>query len=151
MTYELLEERLLAEYLAQFYTGRKVRTHVRISGPRGRELYARTPDPVRGLLVNGWPEADAILQLEDEYTVLEAIVHRPQETIGQLLYYMWLLPGSVGFEDVRPDQVRGYVVTGLDDPQLHAFLSFLGIGYEVYSPRWLQGKIAARRGGTAPG
>ena len=150
MAYEQIEERMMAEWLRLHPEDPPWNTsrHVRLSGPL---LPGDRTDPFLRAFSSTWPEADMVRIHPGEFVeVVEFIVHRPQETVGQLLYYMWMLPGSVGYEKVKPSAVRGRIVSGLGSPRFREFVEFLGLEYEEYQPPWLLAAIAKRRGGVSP-
>lgn len=140
----------MAEWASLHLAGRPYRMHVRLSGPGGGALGDRKDSFLRAF-TSTWPEADlAFSPGPGAWEIVEFVVHRPQETVGQLLYYLWMLPGSVGFEGVGPDRVRGRIVSGLGSPRFREFVEYLGLAYEEYHPAWLLEAIAKRRGGTSP-
>ena len=144
---EEIEERMLAEWAAQLVPGTWA-THVRLGRVRaphlGRELTAQELALLRITL----PEADLVARLEDRgVEIVEFIVWRPQETLGQLLYYGGLIPSTPGYEDVLPDRIRLRIVTGLEDATFRGFAEAMGITFEVYRPAWLEEALARRRGG----
>src|SRR5437879_808695 len=141
---------MLAEWVRLNLTTADYRVHPRISGPNWIRDYGALDNPGARALVSTWPEADLIVRWPGRVEVVEFIVHRPQETVGQMLYYLFLLPGSVGYEDVLPDEVSGRIVSGLEAPHFREFVAFLGLAFELYQPPWLLEAIAKRRGGTSP-
>ena len=143
---EPIEERMMAEYLAATYAPGTYVAHVRLGQPRGTPPGTTASAEERALKLMTLPEADAIVRFPDHVEVLEFIVWRPQETIGQLLYYLGLVPSTPGYADVTPDRVRGMIVSGLEDQRVSDLAARLGLGFEVYRPPWLLEALAARRG-----
>ena len=143
---EPIEERMMAEWAARLEPGTYV-THLRLGRvmtPRlGREL---TPQEAALLRIT-LPEADLVRRLPDGgVELVEFIVWRPQETLGQLLYYGGLIRSTPGYETVDPSRIRLRIVTGLQDPRFQEFVEAMGIIYEVFMPAWLEQALAARRG-----
>jgi len=144
---EPIEERMMAEWASRLKPGTWA-VHVRLgrvqAGGLDRELTAQELALLRITL----PEADLVRRLDDgTVEIVEFIVWRPQETLGQLLYYGGLLPGTPGYEDVRPEDVRLRIVTGLEDATFRAFAESMEIPFEIYRPAWLEEALARRRGG----
>ena len=122
------------------------RTHVRLGQARGSPRPGQTPAEHRALMLMTLPEADLVALNGKVATIVEFIVWRPHEAIGQILFYRSLLPATPGYEDVLPENVTLKIVSGLEDLTFRTFANSLGISFEVYRPEWLSSALAARRG-----
>ncbi len=144
---EPIEERMMAEWAARLPAGTWA-THVRLgrvsTSAFERELTAQELALLRITL----PEADLVRRLpEGGVELVEFVVWRPQETLGQLLYYGGLIRDTPGYEDVAADGIRLRIVTGLRDAMFRAFAESMGVAFETYAPAWLEEALARRRGG----
>ncbi len=144
---EPIEERMMAEWAARLPAGTWA-THVRL----GR-IAASVSELVQtaqelALFRITLPEADLVRRLpEGGVELVEFVVWRPQETLGQLLYYGGLIRDTPGYEDVVPGHVVLRIVTGLEDARFREFTEALGVTFEVFRPPWLEEALARRRGG----
>jgi hypothetical protein len=137
---------MMAEYLYENYPPGAYSTHVRLGQPRSTPPGELATAEERAVKLMTLPEADAVVRVGDVVTVIEFIIWRPQETIGQLVYYMMQLTSTPGYLDVKPENVHGKVVTGLEDQRVREFALALGLEFEVYRPAWLVAALSARRG-----
>ena len=143
---EPIEERMMAEWAFKNVPPGTGVTHVRLGQPRGTPPGELVSAEERALKLMTLPEADLVVRDRGDVWVIEFIVWRPQETIGQLLYYLTLVHSTPGYEDVDADRIHGMVVSGLEDDRVSRLATSLGIGFEVYRPPWLEEALAARRG-----
>jgi hypothetical protein len=144
---EQVEERMMAEWAARLAPG-SWRTHVRVGRPRAPPIGRILTKQEEALLRITLPEVDLVRTLPGGgVELVEFIIWRPHETIGQLLYYAGLIPSTPGLEDLPADKISLRIVTGLEDPAFKAWVESLGIAFEVYRPGWLEEALASRRGG----
>ena len=138
----------MAEWAAAKLTPGTYSFHVRLGQPRGTPPGTFASAEERALLISTLPEADLVRRVDGGAEIVEFIVWRPQETIGQILYYRPLLPLTPGYEDLIVEQVALRIVTGLGDPRVADFARGLGMAVEVFRPAWLEQALARRRGGS---
>ncbi len=144
---EPIEERMMAEWAARLPAGTWA-THVRLGRVAASAFERDLTAQELALLRITLPEADLVRRLPDgNAEIVEFVVWRPQETIGQLLYYGGLLRETPGYEDVPLDGIRLRIVTGLRDAMFRVFAESMGVAFEIYTPAWLEEALAARRGG----
>ena len=143
---EPTEERMMAEWAASRLPPGAYRFHVRLGLVRGESPGILMPAEERAFRLITLPEADLVVRAPGTTTalVVEFVVWRPQETLGQLLFYLELLPTTPGYEDVT--DVRGRIVTGVDEPRFREVVLRYGLEYEVFRPAWLDRALAQRRG-----
>jgi hypothetical protein len=123
------------------------RTHVRIGKVVVPQLAGVLTAQQRALLAITLPEVDLVRTLPGGgVELVEFIIWRPHETLGQLLYYGARIQEEPPYSALRPDQLHLRIVTGLEDPQFRKFAEALGIAFEVFRPAWLEEALAARRG-----
>lgn len=144
---EPIEERMMAEWASSRLAPGTYAFHVRLGQARGPPPSGIGPAEWRAYMSTTLPEADLVIRHPTSVEIVEFIVWRPQETLGQLLYYGHELLDTPGFEDLDPRMVRLRIVTGLEDSRFEEFARALGVAYEVFRPAWLLEALAARRGG----
>ncbi len=143
---EAIEERMMAEWAARLEPG-TWKTHVRVGRVPATSTRRELTVQEEALLRITLPEVDLVHRLPGGgYELVEFIVWRPHETLGQLLYYVPRLLETPGYEDATPANLKLRIVTGLEDPSFRAFAEALGITFEVFLPPWLEAALAARRG-----
>lgn len=145
---EPIEERMMAEWAASRLVPGTYAFHVRLGRPRPPPGSSLSPADAARFLRFTLPEADLVVRAPGSAIaeIVEFVVWRPQETLGQLMFYMTQLRDTHGYDDVL--EVRGRIVTGVDEPRFREMVGLVELAYEVYRPPWLEEALAARRGGS---
>ncbi len=143
---EPIEERMMAEWAAANLAPGTYSTHVRLGQPRGTPPGTFATAEERALKLLTLPEADLVVRTATGAEIVEFVVWRPQETVGQLLYYLTQLSTTPGWEDVGPAEIELKIVTGLEDSAFRGLAEALDIELEVFRPAWLEKALADRRG-----
>ena len=144
---EPTEERMMAEWARDRLEPGTYRFHVRLGLLAGESPGHLLPAEERAFHLVTLPEADLVIRAPGSTTalVVEFVVWRPQETWGQLLFYLGILTTTPGYEDVT--HVQGRIVTGVDELRFRRLVLGSGLEYEVFRPAWLERALAQRRGG----
>lgn len=143
---EPIEERMLAEWVAANLEPGTYAIHLRLGQPATVPPGETASAEERALHLVSLPTADVVGLEGGDVVVTEFIIWRPQETVGQLLYYASLIPTTPGYAGVAPERIRKRIVTGLTDPRFLAWARSLGIEVVEYRPAWLEKALARRRG-----
>ena len=147
---EPIEERMMAEWAAANLTPGTWTSHVDVGRPRELPASALSEAQRSRLAKLLLPQADLVVRTpgSTEATIIEFVVWRPTETLGQLLFYGSRLPLTPGYEDLTAVHLR--IVSGVEQAEFREMAEALGIGLEVYRPAWLLEALAARTARHAP-
>jgi hypothetical protein len=138
-TWEPVETRLVAEYLAMVWPDARTRQRVRV-GRTPAELPLRGLDESELAALGVWRRwVDAVVELDDRTILIEAAVVPDPGKISQLDLYRYLYPLTPEFYDRRRLPVDGLLLCAVDDPVFRRIAADRGYGVYVYRPPWLDG------------
>lgn len=149
------ETRLLSEWLAREYPGRRWHLQFRVGS-----LPARPGAPLRDeaeerLARNAVRHADAVVEPPPNVVLIEATMFRASEKVGKLLEYMKLWPGTPEASEWAGAPLLPVLLTGQHDPTAEDLCRELGIRYVFFEPAWIDEWYALyprrRRRATPPG
>ena len=145
---EPVEEELLSLYLAEHRDLPNPVTHLRLGQPRGFSKSNPAGAQQRRLFLSTLPEADLVTRDRATATIYEFAIWRPQTKVGQLIVYGKLLPETPGYFDLSEDQVELVLVNAEVNSRVKEIAAEMLIDYELFQPKSVLEKVAARRGGS---
>ncbi len=131
------ETRLLSEWLAENYFGRKMRTHFQVgtTPTRAGVVYQDDSELAAARVFNRW--VDAIVEPPPELVVIEATMWRADEKVSKLQGYLLLLRATPEWPQWRAYPVHPILLTAQDDPVAHHLCDRAGIDYIFWEPPWI--------------
>ena len=152
LRYAFRETRLLMDYLAATYPGRRWYTNVRVGALEPHALRPGMSEAEMRLL-GGWRRyADAIVGPPPDVVVVETTIWKAVEKIGPLMEYLALVPETPELAELRSYPLRGELVSPIPDQRAADICGRVGIRFVVFKVTWLDETIAAygRRFRRAP-
>ena len=130
------EQRLVSEFVAEFYGGHETRTHVHLGAthPRLRGRFAKPEDERLVGVFRRW--ADALVFMPDRILLIEAKILPQPGVISQLSLYGELLPKTPELAEHRDKPIEKLLVCVIEDPLVTELARREGIGVVIYRPRW---------------
>ena len=132
------ERRYIVEWAESRFPGYKKYYNVPL-GPIPEALVKEVGFEMARRWYRRWrPYADCIIDLVDYAILAEAELLHPKNAIGDLLYYMKLVPKTPDLPVTNPANIKYYLVV----PELLQYVKEqcedLGIIVEVFTPDWLR-------------
>lgn len=135
--WEPREQRLVSEFVAEFYGEHESRTHVHLGSipERLRGKFAKGEDlgPLTPLM--RW--ADALVFMPDHVVLIEAKILPQPGVISQLLLYEELIPKSQHLGEHKDKPVEKRLVCAIEDPLISELARRSGIRVIIYRPKWI--------------
>lgn len=140
----MAESRLVSEYLADRWPGRRHLQRVRVGGiPAG--LTVDDLDPAELVALGVWRRwVDALVVDPPSLHVIEAGLVASPGDLSQLQLYLRLVPQTPELSDLATLQLKGRLVYAIADPVLTAMAREQGIACETYCPPWVGPYLAER-------
>lgn len=132
------EQRLVSEFVAEFYGEYPSRTHVHLGGtpPRFKGKFTR---PENGRLLGVFRRwADAIVTMPDRIVLIEGKILPQPGVLSQLSLYERLIPNTPELEEHAGKPVEKVLVCAIEDPLITQLAREEGVRVVVYSPPWIE-------------
>lgn len=131
------EQRLVAEFITDFYPDNESRTHVHLGSlqPRLRGQFSGETDARLVGVFRRW--ADALVFLPDRTVLIEGKILPQPGVIAQLNLYARLLPNTPELEEHRNKLIEKLLLCAVEDPQVTQLAREENIRVVVYRPKWI--------------
>jgi len=136
--YRIVHEPYLMEFLRLHYPAFSWRTNVRLGLP---EEYLRVEGltPAARRMLTRWRlELDALVILQNQVELIEALVRPEWWKIPMLLLYERLFKVTPEYRDYWHYSIRKLIVTPYEAPFYQAFAKDLGIDWAMFAPDWIK-------------
>lgn len=131
------ETRLLMDYLAATYSGRRWMTNIQVGPLDPHVPRAGLSEPQKRMMGKYRRYADAIVPLDRELMVVETTMFKAVHKIGPLLEYVDLVPQTPELAEFAGWRVRGELVSPIPDPRAQQLCARLGLAFKIFVPTWL--------------
>jgi hypothetical protein len=135
--YRIVHESYLAEFLGLNFPPGTWRTNVRLGRVKVPEGASLSPEEERLLKGAFAGSADAIVFLEDEVIIIEAMVRHEPGSVEDLLRYKRLFLSDPEFREHWGKRIRLMLVTPLELGEWAKFAEEQGIEIVRYAPPWI--------------
>lgn len=131
------EQRLVSEFIAEFYPEYESRTHVHLGStpPRLRGRFAKPTDERLVGVFRRW--ADAIVIMPDRIVLIEAKILPHPGVLSQLKLYARLLPSTPELVEHKNKPIERVLLCAIPDPLLNQMCREEGVRVVIYRPRWI--------------
>lgn len=132
------EQRLVSEFVIEFYPEYESRTHVHLGGtpPRFKGKFTR---PETGRLLGVFRRwADALVFMPDRLVLIEGKILPQPGVLSQLKLYEALIPNTPELEEHRSKPVEKVLVCAIEDPLITQLARTEGIRVVVFRPDWIE-------------
>jgi len=129
---------MVVEYIALRFPGRRFSTRVRLGKAPPLTVEGLTPEQLTGLFKPTWVHVDAVVWDPPVLWVVEAKVDDETRAIGQLKYYLQLVPETPGLLDEGIKEVKGLIVLARRIPSIIEYARREGLEVDVFLPSWLE-------------
>lgn len=144
---------LLHEWLTLKYPNAQAYYELRLGPTTTRLVGVQVSAALEAMLrVNNW-YADAVVIAPPEILLIEAKVNPDPGAIGQVLFYLRLLPSTPLLAGLQSMPIVPMVLFAEDNPDVNNFARGLGVRVEVYTPPWIAQYLVAvqfKRRSTPP-
>jgi len=130
--------RMVVEYVWRRFPGRRFATRVRLGKAPPFVVEGLTEEQLTGLFKPTWVHADAVVWDPPVLWVVEAKVDDETRAIGQLKYYLQLVPETPDLITEEIKEVRGLIVFARRIPRVIEFARREGLEVDVFLPPWLE-------------
>jgi hypothetical protein len=141
--FHLGESRLLAEYMAEQYTGATISFQPRVGSDPSLVGVDITDEGARRLARNLNRRPDAWAITATEIVIIEASMQWPTTKIGRLMEYLLLVPATPDLVPYLDHRVVGEILTAIHDPMAELLCRQHGFRYVWRRPSWLDEYLAA--------
>lgn len=138
------EERLLAEFLAEFFPTAQVRTRVRLGNVAITPPAAGLEEAERRLLKNMARWVDALVIRPTDVILVEAEILPSPGGPSTLAFYERAMRNDPDFAELLSLPLRKMLVWAFDDPTLRRVAEEFGVEVRVFSPPWIREALLAR-------
>ena len=132
------EQRLVSEFVAQFYADYESRTHVHLGGtpPRFKGKFTR---PENGRLLGVFRRwADAIVIMPDRIVLIEGKILPQPGVLSQLSLYERLIPNTPELSQHALKPVEKVLVCAIEDPLITQLAREEGVRVVIFCPEWIE-------------
>jgi len=131
------ESRLVGEWLAQRWPGRRTLQHVRLGRlPDGLDTTGLSPSELTALGVYR-RYCDALIVDPPTLWVAEAMIVPKPGKVSQLELYIELLPDTPELGPLLSLAPRGVLVSAVDDPTLARMCAKRNLNWQLFTPAWV--------------
>jgi len=136
--YEEKEMRMVIEYIAERWPGRRFGTRVRLGKVPTIKVEGIPEEKMIGFFKPCWVYADAVVWDPPILWVIEAKVDDETRAIGQLKYYLTLIEETPGLITEEIKEVKGLILLARRIPAIAEFAKREGVEIDFYLPEWLE-------------
>lgn len=131
------EQRLVSEFVAEFYGEHESRTHVHLGSlpARLRGRFAKEEDERLLGVFKRW--ADALVFMPDRVVLIEGKILPQPGVISQLLLYEELIPKTPELAEHKDKPIEKRLVCAIEDPLISELARRSGIRVITYRPKWI--------------
>lgn len=132
------EQRLVSEFVAEFYEGYETRTHVHLGStpPRLRGRFAKPEDERLVGVFRRW--ADALVFMPDRLVLIEGKILPQPGVLAQLSLYERLIPNTPELAEHKDKRIEKVLVCALEDPLISTLAREEGVRVVIYRPLWIE-------------
>lgn len=132
------EQRLVSEFVAEFYGDYDSRTHVHLGGtpPRFKGMFAKPEDARLLGVFRRW--ADALVLMPDRMVLIEGKILPQPGVLSQLSLYERLIPNTPELSEHHGKPVEKVLVCAIEDALITQLAREDGIRVVIYSPPWIK-------------
>lgn len=131
------EQRLVAEYVARFYSGYESSTHVHLGSTPPRLKGKFTTDSEARLVGVFRRWADALVFLPDRIILIEGKILPQPGVLSQLKLYEELLPKTPELAEHKGKPIEKVLVCAIEDPLITQLARREGVRVHVFHPSWI--------------
>jgi len=131
------EQRLVAEFIAQFYPDYDSRTHVHLGStpPRLLGRYSTNEDARLTGVFRRW--ADGLVFMPDRLVLIEGKILPQPGVISQLKLYAELLPKTPELAEHKDKPIEQVIVCAIEDKLISELARREGIRVQIFRPAWI--------------
>ena len=131
------EQRLVAEYVARFYSGFETRTHIHLGKPPPRLAGKFISDEDSRLIGVFRRWADAVVIMPDRIVLIEGKILPVPGVISQLKLYEELLPKTRELAEFKDLPIEKLLLCALEDRLISDLARREGIRVVIFYPVWI--------------
>jgi len=136
--WEPREQRLVSEFIAQFYGQYESRTHVHLGGtpPRFKGMYTREETGRLLGVFRRW--ADAVVVMPDRIVLIEGKILPQLGVLSQLKAYERMVPNTPEYAEHATKPVEKVLVCAIEDSLITQLAREEGIRVVIFRPEWIE-------------
>jgi hypothetical protein len=135
-TNEPRERQMRSEYIAKYLMGKDWHTEYPLGNVIAlSEMQNYTDAQLRALTVRK-ARADLVVAYPDRLDIYEFQIIPRWSKFGQLLAYLELARQTDSLAAFKTLQIRGILVSAVEDPFIRVLCEKYGLQYEIYTPDW---------------
>lgn len=135
--YKQRERRFVPEFVEKRYPTRVTVFYNMAIGPPPEELQKAFPETPLAHLRRWRFWIDAVVIQPNRMILIEGKLRKPQEGLGQLLFYKALLPQTPELDPYKLYPVEMVLIVPREDPRVITFATAVGIKIEIFRPPWV--------------
>jgi len=135
--YKQRERRYVPDYVEMKFPDRVAVFYNMAIGPPPEEMFSAYPEIPLAHFRRWRFWIDAVVILKERLVLIEGKLRKPQEGLGQLLFYKSLLPKTPELAPYAARPVEMVLVVPREDPRVITYAQSVGITTEIYQPEWV--------------
>ena len=131
------EQRLVSEFVAEFYGDYESRTHVHLGSTpaRFKGMYAKEENGRLLGVFRRW--ADALVFMPDRLVLIEGKILPQPGVLSQLKLYEELIPKTPELSEHRSKPIEKILICAIEDPLISELARREGVRVIIYRPKWI--------------